>query len=54
MSSDFVTKAFNLVAFENNKMNLIIGKAMQADSSAMRAIAFMTFIFLPATFVSVS
>lgn len=43
--------AFNTVAQYDARISLDIGRAAQADGAAMRTIAFVTLVFLPATFV---
>jgi hypothetical protein len=43
-----------MVAQYDSRLAVGIGKAARGDSAAMRTIAFITLLFLPATFVSVS
>jgi len=54
-------QVYSLVVQRDNRSNLdiasasmAIAKAAKDDSSAMRTLAFMSIIFLPGTFVSVS
>lgn len=44
--------SFQTVAQYDAKISVKIGKAAQADSAAMKAVAFLTLTFLPATFTS--
>ncbi|KAK6525993.1 hypothetical protein TWF281_011035 [Arthrobotrys megalospora] len=47
-----ITLAFSTVAQRDSQVQAEIGHAAQADSSAMKAIAIVTMIFLPSTSVS--
>lgn len=44
--------SFNIAAQHDTAISVDIGRAAQADSSAMKTIAFFTMAFLPATFLS--
>lgn len=44
--------SFNIAAQHDTAISVEIGRAAQADSSAMKTIAFFTMAFLPATFLS--
>ena len=45
-------QVFDLVTLQDSKTNTSIARASREDSSAMKIIAAMTMIFLPATAVS--
>ncbi|KAL0939531.1 uncharacterized protein CTRU02_206141 [Colletotrichum truncatum] len=47
-----IALAFNMVAQFDSGISVAIGRAAQKDSSAMKTVAFLTLLFLPATFVS--
>jgi Mg2+ and Co2+ transporter CorA len=47
------SQAFNSAAQRDNKTQVRIGEEAKKETSAMKAIAVVTMIFLPATFVSV-
>lgn len=56
-----LNQVYNLVVQRDNRSNLKmaaasrdIAEAAKDDSSAMRTLAFMSIVFLPATFVAVS
>lgn len=42
-----------MVSQHDSRVGVGIGKAARGDSAAMRTIALLTMLFLPATFVSV-
>ena len=48
-----LNQAFNTIAQIDSKTMVKISGAVQHDSIAMKTIAILTLIFLPATFVSV-
>ena len=49
----FVTNfLFNTLAIQDSQTNVFTAHAVRKDSSAMKMIAIMTMLFLPATFVS--
>ncbi|KAK2770759.1 hypothetical protein CKAH01_04266 [Colletotrichum kahawae] len=47
-----IALAFNMVAQSDARASVNIGRAAQQDSEAMKTVAFLTLLFLPATFVS--
>jgi hypothetical protein len=47
-------KTDNLYVQRDNKLNQLIANASKRDSSAMKALAVVTMVFLPGTFVAVS
>ncbi|KAJ0285605.1 hypothetical protein COL940_003450 [Colletotrichum noveboracense] len=47
-----IALAFNMVAQFDSGVSVDIGRAAQRDSEAMKTVAFLTLLFLPATFVS--
>ncbi|KAF6838480.1 hypothetical protein CMUS01_04608 [Colletotrichum musicola] len=47
-----IALAFNMVAQFDSGVSVAIGRATQRDSEAMKTVAFLTLLFLPATFVS--
>ena len=46
-------QAFNIVAQSQSQTTIVLSEAARSDAVAMKAIATVTLIFLPATFVSV-
>ena len=44
--------AFNTVAQYDSAISVAIGRAAQVDSAAIKTVAFLTLLFLPATFLS--
>lgn len=44
--------SFNIVAQSDARTSVLIGRAAQKDSAAMKTVAFLTLTFLPATFIS--
>ncbi|KAH8711821.1 hypothetical protein GQ44DRAFT_714242 [Phaeosphaeriaceae sp. PMI808] len=47
-----ITLAYNLITQRDSKIMVAIGEATNSDSSAMKTVAIVTMIFLPATFTS--
>jgi len=47
-------QAYNSIAQNDSKTTVRINQAVQKDSAAMKTVAVLTLIFLPATYVSVS
>lgn len=52
--TDFSMQVYTIIAQIDNTTNIRIGMAAKHDSTSMMTIAFVTILFLPATFVSVS
>lgn len=46
-------QAFNMVSQYDSRIQVRIGEATQSDSTAMKMVSFLGFLFLPGTFVSV-
>lgn len=46
-------QAFNMVSEYDSRIQVRIGEATQSDSTAMKMISFLGFLFLPGTFISV-
>ncbi|KAI9705339.1 MAG: hypothetical protein M1820_005169 [Bogoriella megaspora] len=44
--------AFNVVTQNDSRISVLIGRAVQSDSTAMKTLAMLTMVFLPATFTS--